>query len=162
MHVGTSLAGQRLRLCASNAGGVGLIPAWRTKFPHVRWHGRKMKNKFFVCFHICFLLKWIIFACSLPIFSFFKKIFLTEGWLLYNIMLASTIHQHESAIGIPMSPPSWTSTPSHPSRLLQSLGLSSLSHTANSHWLSILHMVVHISMLPSPKNPTYYVNSLEI
>ena len=42
--------------------------------------------------------------------------------------------------------PSWTSlpppTPSHPSRLLQSPGLLSLSHEANSHWLSILHMVM--------------------
>ena len=48
--------------------------------------------------------------------------------------------QHESAIG--MSPPPWTSLPSpspfHPSRLIQSC-LSSLRHTANSHWLSILH-----------------------
>ena len=34
--------------------------------------------------------------------------------------------------------------PSYPFRLLQSLGLSSLRHTANSHRLSILHMVVHI------------------
>ena len=33
-------------------------------------------------------------------------------------------------------------SPSHPFRLLQSPGLSSLSHTANSHWLSILHMVM--------------------
>ena len=36
-------------------------------------------------------------------------------------------------------------TPTHPSRLLQSPGLSSLSYTSNSHWLSILHM--YISML---------------
>ena len=39
-------------------------------------------------------------------------------------MLVSAIHQHESAIGIHMSPPSWTSvpppTPFHPSRLSQS------------------------------------------
>jgi len=49
-----------------------------------------------------------------------------------------------------MSPPSWTClphpTPSHRSRLLQSPGCSSLSPTANFHWLSILHMVVY--MLP--------------
>ena len=32
---------------------------------------------------------------------------------------------------------------SHSSRLLQSTGLSSLSHTANSHWLSMLHMVMY-------------------
>ena len=31
---------------------------------------------------------------------------------------------------------------SHPSRLIQSPCLSFLSHSANSHWLSILHMVI--------------------
>ena len=60
--------------------------------------------------------------------------------------VVSAKHQYESAIGIHMSPPSWISfpsrSPSHPSRLLQSPGLSSLSHTANSHWLSNLHMVM--------------------
>ena len=39
-----------------------------------------------------------------------------------------------------------TSTLSHPSRLLQSPGLNSSSHTANFNWLSILHVVVY--MLP--------------
>ena len=42
-------------------------------------------------------------------------------------MLVSAIHQHESARGTHMSPPSWTSLPpstiSHPSRLLQSARL---------------------------------------
>ena len=71
--------------------------------------------------------------------------------LLYNIVLASATHQHESAIGIHMSPPSWTlllpsPIPSHPSRLSQSTGLSSLCHIENSHSLSILHMVM--SMFP--------------
>ena len=46
-----------------------------------------------------------------------------------------------------MSLPYWTSLPpsipSHLSMLSQSTGLKSLSHTANSHWLSILHMVVY-------------------
>ena len=46
-----------------------------------------------------------------------------------------------------MSPPSCTSLPpptvSHPSELLQSPSLISLSHTANFHWLLILHMEVY-------------------
>ena len=41
----------------------------------------------------------------------------------------------------PLEPPP-TSLPTHPFRLLQSPCLSSLSHTANSHWLSSLHMVM--------------------
>ena len=61
-------------------------------------------------------------------------------------MLASAIHQHESAIGMHMSPPSWTClpppTPSNPYSVLQIPSLSSLSHTANSRWLSMRHMAV--------------------
>ena len=58
-------------------------------------------------------------------------------------MLVSAIHQHESVIHICMLPLSQT-TPSHPSRLSQSMRLSSLSQIANSHWLSILHMVIYM------------------
>ena len=50
-------------------------------------------------------------------FFFSKHLFLIEGKSLYNIVLASVIYQHESAIGIHMSPPFWFSfpppTPSH-------------------------------------------------
>ena len=46
-----------------------------------------------------------------------------------------------------LSPSSWPSlpppTPCHTLKLSQSTYLSSLSHTANSHWLSILHTVVY-------------------
>ena len=60
--------------------------------------------------------------------------------MLYNTVLVSAIHHHESAIGVHVSSPSGTSlpppSPSQLSTLLQSPGLSSLSHTANSHWLS--------------------------
>ena len=68
--------------------------------------------------------------------------------MLYNTVLVSAIHHHESAIGVHVSSPSGTSlpppSPSQLSTLLQSPGLSSLSHTANSHWLSILHMVIFL------------------
>ena len=33
----TSLVVQWLRLCASGAGGMGLIPGWGTKIPHAVW-----------------------------------------------------------------------------------------------------------------------------
>ena len=41
---GTSLVFQWLKLCASNAGGVGLIPGQGTKIPHASWQ-KKNKNK---------------------------------------------------------------------------------------------------------------------
>ena len=40
--------------------------------------------------------------------------------------------------------------PIPPPRLSQSPSLSSLNHTTNFHWLSILHMVMYVSMLLSP------------
>ena len=36
---------------------------------------------------------------------FFFNLFLIEGYLLYSTVLVSTKHQHESAIGLPMSLP---------------------------------------------------------
>ena len=86
--------------------------------------------------HLRFSLGWI-FCSQLCVCCFFN-LFLIEGKLLYSIVLVSAKYQHESTTGIPMSPPSWISLPppsqSHPSRLLESPNLSSLSHTANSQW----------------------------
>ena len=66
--------------------------------------------------------------------------------MLYNVVLVSALQQHESAISIHMSLPSWTSLPlpSHLSRLSQSTGLSSLCYTTTSHKLSILHMIMYM------------------
>ena len=67
--------------------------------------------------------------------------------MIYNIVLVSAIHQYESAIGKNMSLPSGpflpSPTPSQPSRLSGSTGLSSLHHT-NSHQRSILLMVMYM------------------
>ena len=67
--------------------------------------------------------------------------------LFYNVVLDSAIHQHELAQvyirPLLTEPPSPPPTPSH-SRLSQSTSSDSLPHTADSHWLSILHMVMYI------------------
>ena len=43
--LGTSLAFQWLRLCASNARSLGLIPGWGTKIPHAVQCSQKIKTK---------------------------------------------------------------------------------------------------------------------
>ena len=67
----------------------------------------------------------------------------------FTIVSVFAIHQHESAIGIYM-PPVTAEPPSHlplhpnSASYNRAPDLSSLSHTANSHWLSILHMVMYM------------------
>ena len=87
--------------------------------------------------------------------------------MLYNIVLVSAIHQHESARGIHVSPPSRTPLPSpsptHPSRLSQSTGLSFLCHTAHFRLLSLLHTGMYVSMLVSqlvPHSPSLTVSTV--
>ena len=63
-------------------------------------------------------------------------------------MFISVIYQHGSLKGIHMAHSSKASLPplipSQPSRISQSPSLSSLNYTTNSHWLSILHMLVYM------------------
>ena len=94
---------------------------------------------FIVLYYWCSRVFVLLFSSCCSNFFFY---FLIERLLLYRIFLFSVKHQHESAVGVHMSPPSWTSLPSpcpsHPSRLIQSPCLSFLRHTANSHWLSYI------------------------
>ena len=86
-------------------------------------------------------------------------LFIFNGLMIaFNIGLISVIHQYELATGIHMSPPSWNSLPlptlSHSSRLLQSPGLSSLSHTANLQVkIGILHMLLLLLLSPIDGSP---------
>ena len=68
--LGTSLAAQRLRLPASIAGGMGLIPGGRTKIPHVVQHGH-IDSK--VNLHLWFVL----FALTSPLSMGFSR---QEDW----------------------------------------------------------------------------------
>ena len=43
--MGTSLAVQGLRLCASNTEGMNSVPGWSTECPHAEWHGQKKTQK---------------------------------------------------------------------------------------------------------------------
>ena len=95
-----------------------------------------------------------------PIWFIHAGIFLTLNlfifnWrkLLYNIVLVSyiTMHQPQVCICSTHPLPRLLEPPSHlpahhspASGLSQSTSLSSLHHTAYSHWLSILHMVMYM------------------
>ena len=90
-NVETSLTVQWLRLCNSNAGSMDEIPGWETKIPHVVQGGQKINTigrlvGFCCCFVFC--------LGSL----FFKNLFIFN--CLYNVVLVSATHQHESAKGI--------------------------------------------------------------
>ena len=78
--------------------------------------------------------------------SFFLIYVLIEGSCFTEFCcFLSTINTNQPSVYI-CPALVWTSlpslSPSHPSRLIQSPYLSFLSHTANSHWPSILHMVM--------------------
>ena len=68
-------------------------------------------------------------------------------WLYLSMNFPFTSHPHPTPLGC------------H-----RALDLSAMNHTANSHWLSTLHMVMHVSMLlcpfipgsPSPLCPQVY------
>ena len=70
---------------------------------------------------------------------FYWRIIALQNFVVFCQTLTWISHRY-------ISPPFWTCLPSpylsHPSRLIQSPCLSFLSHTANSCWLSILHMVM--------------------
>ena len=81
-------------------------------------------------------------------FQILKTLFLIGESLLYNIVLVSAMHQHELAIGILVSHRYISfHLPAHPTPLgcHWAPGLSSLCHTANSHCLSILCIVMYMS-----------------
>ena len=90
--------------------------------------------------------------------------------MLYSITFISTKHQHESAIGLPMSPPAWTFLlpPSlfHPSRLLSSPSLSSLSQQQIPFVIYFKHgnicFHVTLAILPSPLLLPHLVMSLSL
>ena len=97
-------------------------------------------------------------------FNFFNQFIFSWRIIALQYLLVSTIYQHESAIGIHVSPPSWNS--SHLLPLPTPLGcrrapdLSSLCHTWNVRWLSNFpYDNMYVSMLlsqfvpPCPSSP---------
>ena len=97
--------------------------------------------------------------------NFLPLYFLIEGYLLYRILWFSVIHQQESAIGTPMSPPS----PPHPSRLLGSLFEFPESHSkfplaiyftygiVNFHVTLSIHLILSLFLSYHVLRSVFYV-----
>ena len=89
----------------------------------------------------------------------FKFILFLIIELLCNIVMLFffAIHQHELVTGLHMYPPFCTPPhllpPSTPLAYHRALALRSLHHAENSHWLSILHMVICMFQCYSFKSP---------
>ena len=69
-------------------------------------------------------------------------------WVFNNVMVFA-IPQHESAIGICVSPPS---SPTLSFQVVTEQWLWMSSHTSDSHWLSVLHMVIDLFQCDSLKS----------
>ena len=85
-----------------------------------------------------FSLKKCLFRPSIHLFLFFCFLPYVNMNQHEHMYTYSHRYRRFSSLLNLLPPP----TPDHPSRLSQSPGLSSLCHAANSHRLSILHMVV--------------------
>ena len=73
------------------------------------------------------------------LFFFYWRIIALQNFVVFCQTSTWISHRYtyiSSFLNLPIS------LPIHPSRLIQSPYLSFLSHTANSRWLSVLHMVM--------------------
>ena len=86
--------------------------------------------------------------------GFFKKIFsLIEGWLLYDIVMASATHRSQAYMWpLPPLSPLPTPSPPPPTRLSRSTTFGSPRYTSIAHWLSLLHMVIYMFQCYSLKS----------
>ena len=69
LTIGTSLVAQWLKLFASSARGVGLIPSWGTKIPHAAQHGQPPPSNFTIScpiFNSRTLIFCVLFSFSTP------------------------------------------------------------------------------------------------
>ena len=93
--------------------------------------------------------------------NLFTYLFLIGGKLPYSVVLVSAIYQHESAVRLYMSSPSWTSLPPRTTLLgyHRVPDLSFLPHTENYHWLSnFIYGNIYVSMVLSqfvPFSPSH-------
>ena len=102
-----------------------------------------------------------------PIVYFFIHFLLKDNCFTEFCYFLSNLNINQPWVYIyPLPFKACSHLPPHPSpsRLIQSPCLNFLSHTANSHWLSILHTIIQVSMLlfpyilPSPPlSPCPYV-----
>ena len=105
----------------------------------------------------------ILHILVLHFFLFFKKIIFNWRIIAFSVVLVSDIHQHESAIGLYMSSPSWTSLLTPPFPLLlgchRALFEFPESHSKFPLAIYFTHGSVYVSMLLSPFIPPTHNSS---
>ena len=101
-----------------------------TSWSHLIFHF-SLSFFFFFFLHFIFCFSFLLKDFALQNFAVFCQ---TSTWIIHRYIY---MYIYTYIYPIPFEPPS----PSHPSRLIQSC-LSFLSHTANSHRLSILHIIL--------------------
>ena len=108
---------------------------------------------FYLLAHISFLLPQLLYSWFPP-GSFIFPLFLIEGYLLYNIVLVSAMHPHESAIGIhmtlPLEPPSHLSSHATPLSCHRAQFEFPESYSKFPLAISFTYGSVYVSMLFSP------------
>ena len=116
---------------------LGLI-SFRTNLTSLQSNGLSLSLSLFFNWRIIYLQNFVI-SCQMATWISHRYIYIYTYIYIYIYYIY-------------IIPPFWASlpspSPSHPSRLIQSPCLSFLSHTANSHWLSTLHMVIcfHVTL----------------
>ena len=119
------------------------------------------------------ILEFFFFFLSLSPFFYLIYLILIGGSLLYNIVLVSAIHQRESATGVHISPPSWTSLPPPSPFCCSSLSQSTrfelpVSYSKFPSAMCFIHGHVYVSMLlaqfapPSPSLPRDHKSVLSV
>ena len=74
------------------------------------WKFKHYKSKLWICFVIFFFASKIFkYQNHMYLLSLLLYLFLIDWWLCDDIGFISVTHQHELAIGVHMSPLSWTS-----------------------------------------------------
>ena len=101
VNLGTSLAGQWLRLHTSIAGVSSTIPGWGTKILYTLWYKRKIKSSHFIRGTLSTILRWI-YMVNTRLWSFKQKNSLMSGVFLITLSNWALYLVNNANISLPL------------------------------------------------------------